>query len=162
MDGAFWPRREDRVEDLSLHILDVVENSLRGNARSIEISLDQEGDLLTLEIKDDGIGMAPEDCTRAADPFFTTKPGARIGMGLALLEQAAREAEGDFRVCSAPGAGTTVTASFRWSHPDRRPLGDLPATLETLVTAHPEVDFVYRECLEGETTRFDAREVRQK
>lgn len=152
------------MEDLSLHILDLVENSLRSQARSIEISLveDREQDLLTLEIRDDGNGMAPEDCARAADPFFTTKPGSKVGLGLALLEQAAREAEGDFHVSSLPGAGTTVTASFRGSHPDRRPLGDLSATLETLVTAHPEVDFIYRECLGGETVRFDAREVRQK
>ena len=146
-----------------MHILDVVENSVRCKAKLIEISLveDWEQDLLTLEIRDDGRGMGPEDCARAADPFFTTKTGRRIGLGLAMLAQAAREAEGDFHVSSLPDAGTTVTATFRWSHPDRKPLGDISATLETLVTAYPEIDFVYEQREGEEITRFDAREVRQ-
>lgn len=146
-----------------MHILDVVENSVRSKAKLIEISLveDREQDLLTLEIRDDGSGMPPEDCARAADPFFTTKSGRRIGFGLALLEQAAREAEGDFHVFSSPGSGTMVMASFRWSHPDRKPLGDIPATLETLVASYPEVDFVYEQRMGEEIIRFDAREVRQ-
>lgn len=153
----------ETVEDISLHILDVVENSVRSVAKLIEISLveDQEQDLLTLEIRDDGKGMDPENCARSTDPFFTTKSGRRIGLGLALLAQAAREAGGDFHVSSLPDAGTTVTATFRWSHPDRKPLGDIAATLETLVTAYPEVDFVYEQRVGAEITRFDAREVRR-
>jgi signal transduction histidine kinase len=152
------------VEDISLHILDVVENSVRSEAKLIEISLveDQEQDLLTLEIRDNGKGMDFENCARAADPFFTTKSGCRIGLGLALLAQAAKEAEGDFHVSSFPDAGTTVTATFRWSHPDRKPLGDMSATLETLVTAYRGVDFVYEQRVGAEITRFDTREIRQK
>ena len=146
-----------------MHILDVVENSVRSEAKLIEISLveDQEQDLLTLEIRDDGKGMDFEDCARAADPFFTTKSGCRIGLGLALLAQAAKEAAGDFHVSSFPDAGTTVTATFRWSHPDRKPLGDISATLETLMVANPEVDFVYEHRRGAEVVRFDTREVRQ-
>ena len=151
------------MEDLSLHILDVVENSLRSEARRVQILVieDVKQDLLTLEIKDDGKGMDPEKCARAADPFFTTKPGRRFGLGLALLAQAAREAEGDFHVSSLPGAGTTVRVTFRWGHPDRKPLGDIGATLQTLVVANPEVDFVYEHRRGAEVVRFDTREVRQ-
>ena len=151
------------MEDLSLHILDIVENSLRSQARLVRISVveDMEQDLLTLEIADDGRGMGPQDRARAADPFFTTKPGRRFGLGLALLAQAAREAEGDFRVSSLPGAGTTVRATFRWGHPDRKPLGDISATLETLMVANPEVGFVYEHRRGAEVVRFDTREVRQ-
>ena len=151
------------MEDLSLHILDLVENSVRSEAKLIEISLveDQAHDLIRLEIRDDGKGMEVENCARAADPFFTTKAGRRIGLGLALLAQAAKEAEGDFHVSSLPDAGTTVTATFRWSHPDRKPLGDIPATLETLVAAYRGVDFVYEQRVGAEITRFDTREVRR-
>jgi signal transduction histidine kinase len=151
------------VEDLSLHILDVVENSLRSGARLIRISVieDMERDVLTLEINDDGSGMDPEKCARAADPFFTTKPGRRFGFGLALLAQAAREAEGEFHVSSTPGAGTTVKATFRWGHPDRRPLGDIGETLQTLVVANPEVDFVYEQRSGAQVTRLDTRVIRQ-
>ena len=151
------------MEDLSLHILDVVENSLRSEARLVQILVieDVKQDLLTLEVKDDGKGMDPEKCARAADPFFTTKPGRRFGLGLALLAQAARESEGDFHVSSLPGAGTTVRVTFRWGHPDRKPLGDISATLETLMVANPEVDFVYEHRRGAEVVRFDTREVRQ-
>ena len=151
------------MEDLSLHILDVVENSLRSEARLVQILVieDVKQDWLTLEIKDDGKGMDPEKCARAADPFFTTKPGRRFGLGLALLAQAAQEAAGKFLVSSVPGAGTTVRVTFRWGHPDRKPLGDISATLETLMVANPEVGFVYEHRRGAEVVRFDTREVRQ-
>ncbi len=151
------------MEDLSLHILDVVDNSLRSEAKLVEISIDEdaERDLLTVEVKDNGRGMGAQECARAADPYFTTKPGRRFGLGLALLAQAAREAEGDFRVSSAPGRGTTVRATFRLSHPDRRPLGDIAATLQTLVVGHPEVDFVFNHRSAAENTHFDTRELRR-
>ena len=151
------------MEDLSLHILDIVDNSLRSEAKLVEISVveDTEQDLLTLEIKDDGRGMDTEKCARAADPFFTTKPGRRFGLGLALLAQATREAGGEFQVCSVPDGGTTVRATFRRSHPDRKPLGDMAATLQTLVVGHPEVDFVFNHRSAAESMHFDTREVRQ-
>ena len=150
------------MEDLSLHILDVVENSLRSHAKLVEITVaeDEEQDLLTLEIRDDGNGMDTEKCARAGDPFFTTKPGQRFGLGLALLAQAAREAEGEFQVSSSPGAGTMVRATFRYGHPDRKPLGDLAATLETLVAGNPGVDFVYEHRAGAGTARLDTRELR--
>jgi len=152
------------MEDLSLHILDVVENSLRAQARRVEISLieDAERDLLSLEVRDDGRGMSPEACARAADPFFTTKPGRKAGLGLALLAQAAREAGGEFRITSRPNDGTTVRATFRRSHPDRKPLGDLSATLKTLVVGHPEVHFIFERKVGGTVQRLDSRQLRDR
>ena len=149
------------MEDLSLHVLDIVENSLRCRARLVEILVteDVERDLLTLEIRDDGKGMDAETCARATDPFFTTKPGRRTGLGLALLAQASREAGGEFHISSLPDVGTTVKATFRWSHPDRRPLGDMSATLEALVVGNPGVDFVCEQRKGAEVIRFDTREV---
>ena len=149
------------MEDLSLHILDIVQNSTRSEAKLVEISVveDVEHDLLTLEITDDGTGMEPEQCAKAADPFFTTKAGRRIGFGLALLAQAAREADGEFEVSSRPQAGTTVRATFRYSHPDRKPLGDISASLQVLVAGNPGVDFVYEHTADRKIARLDTREV---
>jgi len=149
------------VKDLSLHILDIVENSIRAQAKRVEISVveDEEKDLLALEIKDDGKGMAQEILNQAAGPFFTTKAGRRIGMGLALLAQATKEANGNFEISSAPGGGTRIEATFRYSHPDRKPLGDIPVTLETLIAGNPGVDFLYEHRRGTEATRLDTREV---
>ena len=125
----------EKVKDLSLHILDVVENALRSKASLVEILLieDPERDVLVLQIKDDGEGMDPETLNRATDPFFTSKGAKKVGLGLALLAQAARESGGKLELASSRGAGTTVRAVFQHSHPDRKPLGDMAATLQTLV-----------------------------
>ncbi len=149
------------MKDLSLHILDIVENSIRAEAKLVRISVveDVAKGMLTLQIEDDGKGMVPETERRAADPFFTTKPGRRFGMGLALLAQATREAAGEFEMRSTPGAGTMIRATFRHDHPDRKPLGDLSATLETLVAGNRGVDFLYEHRRGAEVTRFDTRKV---
>lgn len=149
------------MKDLSLHILDIVENSIRAQARRVEISVveNEEKDLLALEIKDDGKGMAQETLNQAPQPFFTTKEDKRIGMGLALLAQATREADGEFEISSTPGVGTRIKATFRYSHPDRKPLGDIPVTLETLIAGNPGVDFLYEHRRGAQVTRLDTREV---
>jgi hypothetical protein len=78
-------------------------------------------------------------------------------MGLALLAQATREADGSFDVSSTPGVGTRITATFRYGHPDRKPFGDIPATLQALVTGNPDVGFVYEQTVGDEVTRLDTR-----
>jgi signal transduction histidine kinase len=131
------------VEDLSLHILDIVENSLRANAKNIEIKLTQskEKDLLIVEVTDDGEGMSEETSRQSVDPFFTTKEGKKIGLGLPLLAQSAEEAGGKLEVESARGRGTRVMATFQLSHVDRKPLGNLQETLKCLEATHPGVKF---------------------
>lgn len=131
------------MEDLSLHILDIVENALRAGARHVMIRLTQstKEDRLILEVIDDGEGMDEEAVKQSLDPFFTTKPGKRVGLGLPLLAQAAEEAGGRLEVESAPGKGTTVTAIFRLSHIDRKPLGNIEETVHCLKATHPEVCF---------------------
>jgi signal transduction histidine kinase len=149
------------VKDLSLHILDVVENSIRAEARRIGIlvEVDEATDLLRLEITDDGVGMEEAMCRRATDPFVTTKDGKCVGLGLPLLAQAAREAGGRLELSSSPGRGTRVVATFRYSHPDRKPLGDIAATIQALVTGHPGIDLRYEQRIDDRIDIFDTREV---
>jgi K+-sensing histidine kinase KdpD len=132
------------MEDLSLHILDVTENSVRACAS--EIALDVHEDVaahrLTIRIRDNGEGMTEEALRRACDPFFSTKGGKRVGLGLPLLRQSAEETGGTMEVRSSPNAGTEVEAVFRTDHPDMRPMGDLMETLATLVTANPSIRVV--------------------
>ncbi len=152
------------MEDLSLHILDVAENSISGSAKRIEIRIDEdtEKDVLTIEIKDDGKGMDKQMLEKALDPFFTTRTTRRVGLGLPMLAQAARETEGKIELDSNPGRGTTVKATFRYSHPDRKPMGDIHETIRTLVMGHPEIDFLYEHKKNGSVYRFDTREIDEK
>ncbi|HAL57725.1 MAG TPA: hypothetical protein DCP63_14965 [Bacteroidetes bacterium] len=136
------------MEDVSLHILDIAENAIRAKARNVEIRVIQNDreDTLILEITDDGMGMNEEETKRSVDPFFTTKAGKKVGLGLPFLAQSAEEAEGMMIVESAVGRGTKVTAVFKLRHIDRKPLGNLDETVRCLKAAHPEVDFFF-ECL---------------
>ena len=149
------------MEDLSLHILDIAENSLRAHAENVVIRIleEPEQDLLTLEIEDDGDGMNEETLRKALDPFFTTKAEKRVGLGLSLLNQAARESGGDFKIESGAAEGTRIKATFKFSHPDRKPLGDVAATLETLLAANPGVNFTYEHKKEGKMYRLSSREI---
>lgn len=149
------------MEDLSLHILDIVENSISASAGLIEIRINEDtaNDLLTIEIIDDGRGMDAETLRRATDPFFTTRTTRRVGLGLSFLAQAAKESDGTFDIRSKPGEGTTVKATFRMSHPDCKPMGDIAQTIKTLVMGHPGTDFLYEHKKGDSTYRFDTREV---
>ena len=131
------------MEDLSLHILDVVENSLRAGAKRVEVRLVQRDDgRLVLIIRDDGRGMDAAERERALSPFYTSKGDKRFGLGLPLLGQAAQATGGALTLESAPGQGTTVTAVFNADHIDMKPLGDLGRTLRVLKGTHPEVEFI--------------------
>ena len=152
------------MEDLSLHILDIAENSISAAARRIEIRIDedQSKDSLTIEIKDDGKGMDKQTLQKAIDPFFTTRNTRKVGLGLSLLAQAARESDGKFDLSSELGKGTIVKAIFRFSHPDRKPIGDIYETIRTLIAGHPGIDFLYEHRKNNSIYRFDTRETDRK
>ncbi len=62
-----------------------------------------------LSVSDNGPGMEPEVLKRATDPFFTTKDSnSGTGLGLAMVFGFVQQAEGDLRLYSEPGLGTTV------------------------------------------------------
>jgi len=151
------------MEDLSLHILDIVENSIAAAAKKIEIKIDEDEakDLLTIEISDDGKGMDEQTLKKALDPFFTTRKTRRVGLGLSLLAQAAKDSGGTFDLSSVPGEGTTVRATFRLSHPDCKPMGDIEETLRVLATA-PGVGFLCEYKRNDSIYRFDTRELNRK
>jgi len=134
------------VEDISLHILDIVENSIAVSASRVEITVveNMEKDLLLVEIRDNGQGMSEERLEKVLDPFFTTKSVRKVGLGLPLLAQAARESGGDIEIESKVGIGTRVKATFQHSHPDRKPLGDIPETMRILRASNRDIEFVYK------------------
>jgi hypothetical protein len=150
------------MQDLSLHILDIAENSIEAGARRIVIRIEERPrlDRLTLEIADDGRGMNDELLARAKDPFVTTKTGRRIGLGLPLLAQAAEAAGGALSIASRPGRSTRVQATFRLSHIDRKPLGDIAQTMAVLIAGHPDIDVRYIHKAGSRIFRFDTRDLR--
>lgn len=149
------------MKDLASHILDIVQNSVRAEARRIEIKIceDPRKDVFDLLIKDDGCGMDAETLQRIWDPFFTSRTVRKVGLGIPLLQQNAARTGGEVRITSAPHQGTTVRARFGHSHLDRPPSGDIGDTLLLLAIAHPSIHFRYEHTAPRGTCLFDTTEI---
>ena len=151
------------MEELSLHILDIGMNSIRAGATrvAVEVAEDRSRDLLTFLIRDNGRGMTEDQLARIHDPFFTTRDTRRVGLGIPLLKQTAEQAGGGLTVTSAPGRGTTVEARFGLDHVDRPPLGDVAATIWTMVVTNPRVEFEYRHTIDGAAFEMRTADLKQ-
>lgn len=134
------------MRELALHVLDIVQNSLAAEARNVMVEIDEQPDedRLTISITDDGRGMDQETANRVLDPFVTTRHTRKVGLGLPLLLAATQRCNGDLLINSSPGKGTKVTASFRYHHLDRAPVGDIAQTMASLITLNGSVDISYR------------------
>jgi len=146
------------MEDLSLHILDIVENAVAAGATRITVAINENErrNLLTIRVSDNGRGMSKKDARRALDPFFSTK-AKRVGLGLPFLAQAAEHCGGGTVLTTAPGRGTRVVARFRHDHIVRPPLTSLAETMPALVFGRPEIEFRYRQRRSGRVFRFSSR-----
>ena len=155
------------MKELSLNILDIVENSVKAKATLTEIKIVEEGDKLTLTIKDDGCGMTDEILKTVTNPFYTTRTTRKVGMGLPLLKLEAELTGGNLSISSKHISeypdehGTVVTAVFYKNHIDCTPLGDVVASITTLIQGHPDTDFLFNHKKEEREVLLDTRELRQ-
>ena len=151
------------MKELSLYILDLVQNSLRAEAKYISISVKDSisKDRLEIIIEDNGHGMDAEFLAKVTSPFVSTRTTRKVGMGIPLFQMAAQLSGGTFQIDSTPGHGTKLQGVFIPSSVDTPPLGDMAETLLTLVQGAPDVDFLY--CYETDTQKiiFDTREIRE-
>jgi len=152
------------VRELSLHLLDALENSVEAGATRIEVKIDEDlkADRMAIEIADNGRGMSKEFVARVLNPFVTTRTTRHVGLGLPLFAEAARRCEGDLVIDSEPGKGTRLTITFRHSHIDRAPLGDMPSALMAIVLSNRPVDLAYTHRVDDQEFRLDTAEVRQE
>jgi hypothetical protein len=150
------------MRELSLHILDVAENGITagGNCVWIEVDEARKKDRLKIKIRDNGSGMPIEKVDNINDPFITSRTTRRVGLGLSLLSAATERCDGTLRVDTQPGKGTEIEAAFRYSHIDRAPLGDMAATITTLIIGNPGIDFVYSHRIDADDFSLDTREIR--
>jgi len=136
---------KDTMEDISLHILDLAENSYNAGADRIGITLIKDDRLRTLEVEiiDNGKGMDDEALRRCVDPFYTTQKKG-FGLGIAFFMQSAYESEGEFKISSELGKGTRIWGRFRLDHIDCKPIGDIAETIATLLFSRTDVDIVLK------------------
>lgn len=155
------------MKELSLNILDIVENSVKAKATLTEISLNKTENELTLVIKDNGCGMSEEVLNGVTNPFYTTRTTRKVGLGLPLLKMAAEQTGGKMTVESvsenddAVNHGTTVTAVFYTDHIDFTPLGDVVESILTLIQGHPDTDFLFTHNEGKRCVQLDTRQLRE-
>ncbi len=151
------------MRELSLHILDALQNSLEAGATFVELIVQEDlrGDRLHITIRDNGRGMSEAQLARVFDPFFTTRSTRHVGLGLPLFKAAAQRCNGDLTVTSQPGEGITLQATFQHSHIDRAPLGDMTGTLLAFIlSGQCELHYVHHV---GERRfEFDSEELREE
>jgi hypothetical protein len=149
------------LEDLSAHVLDIAENSVMAGADTITIEIREsvKDDVLVFSVEDNGRGMSEDFIARVTDPFTTTRTTRRVGMGLPFLKQSAELCGGGLDIKSKVGAGTKITATFQDSSVDRPPLGDIPATVMTLVMGSPEVHWRYSHRTDGGEFLLDSDDI---
>ncbi len=154
------------MKELSLNILDIAKNSVRAEAENIHIALTEENDTLTVVIEDDGCGMNKELLARVENPFATTRTTRSVGLGIPLYKLAAEQTGGSVTIRSVSekedpvGHGTVITAVFYTSHIDCMPLGDIVATVCTLIQGAPQIDFLFTHARGGQEVRLDTKEIR--
>lgn len=150
------------MRELSLHILDLAQNSLTAGASRLDIivEIDHKKDLVAITLSDDGKGMAPDFLKTVTSPFTTTRTTRKVGLGIPMFKENAELTGGTFSIESTVGAGTKMRAGFVLSSIDRPPLGDLAATMISLVVSNPEFHFHLDYLVDGQFFSFDTEEIR--
>lgn len=107
-----------------------------------------------LRVEDDGCGMDGETRKRIFEPFFTTRAATGgTGLGLADVADFVGRAEGEVRVESEPGRGTTITLEFPPARSAQPAPAPSPLDSERLVTLRRRRRGEDR-CASGSTTSF--------
>ena len=134
------------MQELSLNILDIAQNSVVAGASLIEIMVEASGEnnkMLTIIIKDNGKGMDSQTLENVTNPFFTSRTTRKVGLGIPLFKMAAEQTGGFFDITSEVGVGTQVKAVFDTSNIDCTPLGDVWDTVAILIQMNEDIDFIY-------------------
>jgi anti-sigma regulatory factor (Ser/Thr protein kinase) len=152
------------VRELTLHLLDIAENSVSAGAQNVSLSIveNTKTDLLKMMIKDDGRGMDAEMVQKVMDPFVTTRTTRKVGLGIPLLKAAAEASNGNLTIASKPGQGTTLEVTFQRSHIDRMPLGDVKGTFLNLLIANPQIHWIFEYTFDEKSFLLDDKEIKQE
>ena len=151
------------MKELSLNILDIVQNSIRAQADDISVEINESviSDLYQITIKDNGSGISEDILEKVTDPFVTTRTKRRMGLGLPLLKYHAELAGGKLDIETATGKGTVIRAHFENSNIDRQPLGDIAGVLKILIASNPKIDFSYSHSTDKGDYSFSTVETRK-
>lgn len=151
------------MKDLSMHVMDILQNSTRAKAKNITLEIIEsiKDDTMTILFVDDGCGMDENMVKNVTDPFFTTRTTRKVGLGLPLLKQNAERSGGYMTIESEVGKGTSVKAVFGLTNIDRPPMGDMASTVVFTASANPDIHFIFHYKTDTIDYVFDTDEVNE-
>lgn len=132
------------MKDLSLHLMDIFENSVKAGATEICLEISCSNSNLLLIITDNGPGLPEKILDNPTDPFKTSRTTRKVGLGLGLFEQSAEESGGYISFGESSTGGFKLKAVFDMSHIDAKPPGDFSELFLTVLNAWPEMDYIVK------------------
>lgn len=151
------------MKDLSLHLLDILTNSVSAGAKDIDINVRDslKDNVYAFEIRDNGCGIREDDLARVTDAFFTSRKQRKVGLGLALVKMRAEQCGGVLEIESVVGKGTKVFYSFQHDNIDRPPLGDVSDALVVACLMRDDLSIRYEHKTDEGVYVFDSSEVKR-
>jgi two-component system sensor histidine kinase HydH len=99
----------DRINQVFLNLyLNAIESMKNGGSLNVWLLKNEEKVGIEIRVRDTGTGISQEDLTHIFDPYFTTKASG-TGLGLAIVHNIIEAHEGEIKVDSMLGQGTTIT-----------------------------------------------------
>jgi PAS domain S-box-containing protein len=108
----------DRLQQVLLNLLTNAIKFTRSGG-TISVHCETNGDRVQIHVRDSGIGIAPEQLSRVFEPFVQIDPGSLkradrgVGLGLSISRELVQAMNGDLRVASVVGEGSTFTVELR-------------------------------------------------
>ncbi len=101
--------------DLTHALTNIVDNALKYTAGPIDVAVRRLGDVLAIEIADQGPGMSPDEVGHAFDRFYrgTRRDVDGSGLGLAIARRAIERAGGTLVLASDPATGSRFTIRLK-------------------------------------------------
>lgn len=104
---------QDQIKQVFINLFNNAADSMPSEGGEITISTSSHDDMIYIHVKDNGIGIKPEDKERIFEPFFTTKQAVKgTGLGLPVSYGIIKSHGGDITVTDEPGKGTTFLVSL--------------------------------------------------
>jgi anti-sigma regulatory factor (Ser/Thr protein kinase) len=151
------------MKEIALHIMDLVQNSIRAKASEIEISISEsvKNNFLKIDINDNGSGMAPEVVQKVTDPFYTSRTTRKVGLGIPLFKHLVEQCNGRFAIKSKKGKGTQISSSMELNNIDRQPMGDIAGVMVLIISANPIIRFLYIHRTDVGNYNMDTDEIKE-
>ncbi|MBP2664411.1 MAG: putative system histidine kinase [Firmicutes bacterium] len=149
------------MREISLHILDLVQNSIEAGATAVKLEIIETivKDSMVIRVYDNGRGMNKKMRQLVIDPFITTRTTRRIGLGLPLMDMSTKRCGGYLKIDSTPGQGTVIEAMYQHSHFDRPPMGNLVETIKSILVGNPVLEFSYKHTVDDKSISISSREI---